>query len=213
MVFYRLIYSADEQVIGDYPQSQRENQPVAIQSPLHYSRAFNRKVGNEISLPQPILHSKAKLTDFLSCVSIPARLVASEKAKDILAEYTSNKLLQILSINVVVKNKLVPYWIFHPFNFLYEAIDFEASEIWRIGMGNMLIKQEFFRDFHEFEVGRQNLELPERLMIKTLVLRSAIDCHFFPLMPVTGGIGYYVSEKVRTELISANCIGMEFIDV
>jgi hypothetical protein len=212
MVFFRLTYSADEQVIGDYPQSQRENQPVGIMSPVHYSRAYNRKVGNEISLPQPILHSKAKITDFLSCVSISARLVASEKAMNILTKYSSNRLLQILSITVLAKNKSLPYWIFHPFNFYYQAVEFEASEIWRLGLGASLKEQEYFNNFDDFALRRQQLSPPESLMIKRPILRSGIDCHFFPLTPVTGGIGYYVSERVRTELINSNCTGMEFVE-
>ena len=52
------------------------------------------------------------------------------------------------------------------------------------------------------------------LSVKKVALKEDIDVDFFPLRSVEyGGIGYYVSERLKNAIEKAGCTGMRFFEI
>jgi hypothetical protein len=214
MKYYRIEESTDLKIIGAYPQAQKANHLVPVDNPLHLWKA--RKIGmkwdNSISIPEPILTKKAKLTDLISSVATGGNLIISNKLKEIL-EKVDNNCIQFMRVNVIYNENKTPYWLVNPFCFGFENVDFTNSEIWLETHGNTKISKVFINSIDEFEQVKTKHKLPERISIEKIELKKEIKNNFFILRHIATGSGYFISEKLKNEIEQAGCTGIRFMGI
>lgn len=212
MNYYRIKESIALKEIGAFPQSQTANHFVHVNSPNHLqNKQIPSKLEVEsVSIPQPILMKKAKRTDLISVVSISLKLVMSNKLKKILeASIGSNDWVQFLPMTLVDKEEIIDYWLMSVYKYDMQNVNFKQSDIWLEGLVSP-IKQVFIETVEDYFILKQGIKYPESLSINKLVLHSRIDTHFFSLSIVSGGVGYYISEKLKEEIEMAGCTGISF---
>lgn len=212
MYYYRINESIALKAIGAFPQSQTANHFVHVNSPNHLrNKQIPLKLEVEsVSIPQPILMKKAKRTDLISVVSISLKLVMSNRLKTILeANIGKNDWVQFLPMTIVDKEEIVDYWLMSVYQYSPENINFQQSEIW-LKKSVTPIKQLFINTVEEFLTLNQEIKYPESLSINKLVFHTEINTHFFALSRVSGGVGFYVSEKLKQEIEMAGCTGLSF---
>ena len=97
-------------------------------------------------------------------------------------------------------------------------VDYNNSEIYLTNFGFQKIERIHFNSSNNFmEQTNQirNRDANMGFLIEKLVLvkDEFIDEDFFILRQVEGGVGYFVSEKLKSEIEKANCTGIDFIPV
>lgn len=212
MNYHRITYSSNEAEVGrTFPQSHVAKNVISIEDKLHlWKQDLGISLSSNIVLPQPVLHPNAKLTDLISTTSITLQLIISGKLKAILKSSIRPKTCDLLPVSVWYLNVEHNYWMLNPVTFDTQLIDFQKSEIWLHGSGNTKIKQLIFHNYTEFNEYGQQLALPQRLFIAKVVFVKKTNQDFIQLRQVAGGVGYYVSEKLKNEIQSAGCTGINF---
>ncbi len=207
MKYYQLSHSTVEEEVGiTYPQSQTSRESLAIDHPQHL---WQQKAGilNNIALPEPVVHSDAKLSDLLSTTST-WRLVMSPKLKVILEKYIKEGQCQFLEMNVHYLSEEYEYWMLNPLQFNMEVIDFGASEICLCGAGNTKIRELAIKNLTDFEKSSHTFQMPERVSITSVSFVPNITPDFIQLCNAPSM--FYVSETLRNELIKEGCTGISF---
>lgn len=210
MQYFKISYSTDPKVIGaTFPQSQKAIHPVNVDALTHL---WNHLIGMSFTnaiLPELVIHKNAKLTDLISSSATGARLVVSQKLKDLLASTIDIDVIESRPIKVWNKEKIEPYWIFNPIVFQVDLIDFKHSRIWLLKSG-IELEQKFFSDAKDFLNTLENTQYPEQILIKELAIRESPQKDLFVLNYLTDGLGYFVSESLKAEIQNAGCTGIEF---
>jgi hypothetical protein len=207
MKYYQLSHSTVEEEVGiTYPQSQTTRESLPIDHPQHL---WQQKAGilNNVALPEPVVHSDAKLSDLLSTTST-WRLVMSSKLKVILEKYIKEGQCQFLEMKVHYLPKTYQYWMLNPLEFNMEVIDFATSEIWLCGAGNTKIRKLEINNIADFEKNSHTLHMPERVSITSVSFVPDITSDFIQLRNAPSM--FYVSETLRNELIKEGCTGILF---
>jgi hypothetical protein len=215
-MYYRINYSLNPKEIGNVSyQFETAEYPVPIDHPnfLGNSRFFLKKVDIDLVIPaQPILKRGAKKTDLIwgTVYGAVGRFLISYKLKTIL-EKEDNKGLQFIKTSIYHKNeKFMGYWFTNPFVFNNILINFKKSRIEIDGIGGVKLREILVEDFDKYIFLSNSLAMPERLVIRQVVLNVGIKENLILLSDGPGGIGYYVSEKLKTEILEAGCTGIEF---
>jgi len=209
MKYYQLSYSTVKEEVGiTYPQSQTTRESLPIDHPQHL---WQQKAGilNNVSLPEPVVHSDAKLSDLLSTTST-WRLVMSPKLKVILEKYIKEGQCQFLEMKVHYLSKTYQYWMLNPLQFNMEVIDFSISEICLCGAGNTKIRELEIKNLTDFEKSSITFHMPERVSITSVSFVPDITSDFIQLRNAPSM--FYVSETLRNELIKEGCTGISFRD-
>lgn len=165
------------------------------------------------------LSPKANILDLIERGGpLSSQLLVSGKLKSILERYRKSG-FQCFQFNVI-KNKEVHnnYWTLHFYEFNDNFIDYKNSSIiyekhaedyensYRIEKIKLDINSGEELDHHI----KRTIDNQETTTIKELRLNDNITENFFELKRVSGGIGYFVSEKLKTEIEEAGCTGIEF---
>ena len=207
MKYYQLSHSTVIQEVGvTYPQSQTARESLPIDHPQHL---WQQKAGilKNVTLPEPVLHPDAKLSDLLSTTAT-WRLVISPRLKVILEKFIKEGQCQILEMKVHYLSKDYQYWMLNPLQFNMELIDFGTSEIWLCGAGNTKIRKLEVNNITDFEKNSHTFLMPERVSITAISFAPDITADFIQLRNAPGM--YYVSETLRNELIQEGCTGISF---
>ena len=207
MKYYQLSHSTVEEEVGiTYPQSQTTRESLPIDHPQHL---WQQKAGilNNVALPEPVVHSDAKLSDLLSTTST-WRLVMSTKLKVILEKYVKEGQCQFLEMKVHYLSEEYEYWMLNPLEFNMEVIDFGTSEIWLCGAGNTKIRELEINNIADFEISSHTFNMPERVSITSVSFVPEITPDFIQLRNAPRM--FYVSETLRNELIKEGCTGISF---
>jgi hypothetical protein len=213
MTYYRIEDSTELKIIGCYPQAQKANHLVPLDNPLHLwnARRIGSKWDDSISIPEPILMKKAKLTDVISSVVTGGNLIISDKLKRILSS-TNNNCIQFIQVNIVYQEKKIPYWIVNPHCFGVENIDFINSEIWLTDAGITDVSKLVLVNINEFNEKCNELKPPMSLQFKKLAFLEKTKDDFFVIRYTLSGFGY-VSEKLKTVIEEAGCTGIRFMEI
>lgn len=221
MKYYRINPSMQKKDFGNsYPQSQdaiMNSETLYVwEDPKHFSNWLTKKIEFTPFVTHPILNKKARVTDLINCSAISLDLQISDKLKSILEKYSQGKGIQFFS-SVVIHNDIAynDYWLLHPYEFDDYYVDFEKSNIiyyqkkMEGGTTPVTISTSSFSEFTRFlEKTKSKMEI---ITIEKLVLlNSKIKEEFFILSYVSGGLGYFVSEKLKQEIEDAGCTGIEF---
>lgn len=211
MQYFKIRPSLVAKEIGVYPQSETADYKTSIKHPAHlYTQSLNTKLGNDVVIPDPILRKKAKKTDLISCVSIIIREVISDRLKRILQTYERGE-LEFRPMHVIYKDEKLPYWLMNPLVYDMDFIDYERSTIHLRGGGGTFVAEEPFDSYEAYTQRKQKLQLPVHLLIKNVVLsKRMVSKELFLLTGVDGGVGYYVSPKIKNEIEAAGCTGICF---
>lgn len=190
------------------------NDKLFYEEPKFIGSIRNEKIDFEPYLLDIELFASSKVNDLIMDGGpISMKLTISGKLKAIIEKYRRTG-MQFYNIKVIKKDIVFnDYWILNMYEFNQEYIDFKNCLInhrkKKEGGGTTTV-QISLSSLSEFENellnAKQNLE---SVIIEKLSLNNVIE-DFFILKYVNGGIGYYVSEKLKNEIEDACCTGIEF---
>ena len=208
MKFYLLDYESGENVGKTFPQSQEIVSNISINESNHLLKNQGKST-DDVYIPDFLLHSKAKVTDLISS-SICIYPIISNKLKNILENFINSN-TEFLSMNLIVKQEKLKYWILNIFKSNFRYIDFEKSTFEKInGLNNSLINIYPKSDFEFIEM-INNKKAFEGICIKRLFLKEGIEDQIF-LMNRFNGNSYFISENLKKQIEAAKCTGIKFIE-
>jgi hypothetical protein len=140
-------------------------------------------------------------------------LTISNRLKEIL-EKNSHGNIQFIPLTIYYKKKyLTNYWLTNILFFDNEkAINYCESLIFECHF-NTEIKMISMNDYEDFKQNEIKLEWPNNLFIEKVVFKSKVDHNLCTIRRVSGGAGYFVSEKLKEEIELAGCTGIEFYPI
>lgn len=166
-----------------------------------------------------VLNSKSKLHDLiLDGGPVSLKYIFSSRLKNIIEDIRVTG-MQFFQINVIHNlTKYNNYWILNMYEFNQEYIDLNNSIIIHekksddfdisFNVEEVNVK---FNDIMEFNnYGQEVIKNQESIQTKKLRIKDAVKEDFFALNYVEGGVGYYVSEKLKMTIEDAGCTGIEF---
>ena len=213
MKYYRIRHSHKE--IGlKFPQVETGIGDFNVNHPSYIGSEtfFLSKIKNIPILPEMVLYKSANLTDLISSsfMGTGSGLILSNKLYSLIYKYTDNT-QQFFKIKLHHKNIACnEYWYLHPSITNNELIDFSKSEIWELHALEKNEKREF-KDLNEFNEELKTTKYPKMLSIDKYVLNQNIT-EFFILNFIEGGIGFFVSKKLKNEIEEAGCTGIVFTE-
>ena len=215
-MFYNIVPSHDEKVTGiDDAQSSSAIYPVNIWDPIYINQWGNTLIPDFVVLPIPKIKAKANLTDLMSVffTGSGGRLTISNRLKEIL-EKNSHGNIQFIPITIYYKKKyLSDYWLTNILSFDNEkVINYSQSLIFECHFTTE-IKMITIKDYKDFKQNEIKLEWPNNLFIEKVVFKSKVEQDFCTVERVSGGAGYFVSEKLKQEIESAGCTGIKFLPI
>lgn len=215
---YRLEGSTDLKVIGKSDQIETCYFPVHIDTDSRSSKGFWYEFADlsKLIFPEPILHNKAKLTDFIPCHVIGTRdmPLVSQKLMRII-ENVNNNNPQFIPARLHHKGQILNnYYFLNAFDFLPNTIDFKNSTLcyrsYKKPPDGERIKVETLEDFLEIQ---HKIKPPVGLQIRPIVLNSFAENYDFFTLKWVYGSGYFVSQKfvdiTKNEMIS----GIRFMEL
>lgn len=217
-MYFKLTYSVDTRIIGNV-NSQTEDAifPQIPEGQLFSRDIFLKKVDDPLAVltPTAILTKKAKLTDVIGGASsaIVGQMIISNRLKQILERITDGK-VQFFPLSVIDKEFThTSYWLICAYDTDMEFINYAQSRIELVGLGSQKIKDVLIQDYQHFDSLIKEIKLPERLSITKVSLIDKCNKDLLVLSWIEGGIGFYVSKKIKSEIEDAQCIGVEFIPI
>ncbi|MCA6470832.1 MAG: hypothetical protein IM591_10575 [Chitinophagaceae bacterium] len=210
-MFYRIEPTLDEKItmIND-AQSSSAIYPINIWDPIYINQWGHTFIPDYVVLPIPKIKTKARLTDLMSVhfTGSSFRLTISSRLKEILEKYSHGN-IQFIPLTIYYKKKyLSGYWLTNILSFDNEiAVDYKHSLILERRGENKIISINDFEDFRNYQ---NKLIWPKHLFIEKLVFKKIVDANICTIERVSGGVGYFVSEKLKEEIESAGCPGIEF---
>ena len=215
-MFYRIEPTLDETITGiDDAQSSSAIYPVNIWDPIYINQWGHTLIPDYVVLPIPKIKTKAKLTDLMSVYFTGSsyRLTISSRLKEIL-EKNGHGNIQFIPITIYYKKKyLSHYWLTNILSFDNEkVINYSQSLIFECHFTTE-IKMITIKDYKDFKQNEIKLEWPNNLFIEKVVFKSKVEQDFCTVERVSGGAGYFVSEKLKQEIESAGCTGIKFLPI
>jgi hypothetical protein len=215
-MFYRIEPTLDEKVTGiDDVQASSAIYPVNIWDPIYINQWGHTLIPDYVVLPIPKIKTKAKLIDLMSVYFTGSsyRLTISSRLKAIL-EKNSHGNIQFIPITIYYKKKyLSDYWLTNILSFDNEkVINYSQSLIFECHFTTE-IKMITIKDYKDFKQNEIKLEWPNNLFIEKVVFKSKVEQDFCTVERVSGGAGYFVSEKLKQEIESAGCTGIKFLPI
>jgi hypothetical protein len=215
-MFYRIEPGLDEKVTGiDDVQASSAIYPVNIWDPIYINQWGHTLIPDYVVLPIPKIKTKAKLTDLMSVYFTGSsyRLTISSRLKEILEKNVHGN-IQFIPITIYYKKKyLSDYWLTNILSFDNEkVINYSQSLIFECHFTTE-IKMITIKDYKDFKQNEIKLEWPNNLFIEKVVFKSKVEQDFCTVERVSGGAGYFVSEKLKQEIESAGCTGIKFLPI
>lgn len=224
MSYYRIHFTLNPKLRGsnEYIKDYElliPDKKIFWEEPKFIGNIFNEKIEFEPYLLNIVLNSKSKLHDLiLDGGPISLKYIFSSRLKDIIEEIRITG-IQFFQINVIHNlNKYNNYWILNMYQFNQEYIDLSNSIIIHEKKSddfdtsyNVEEVNVKFNNLIEFNNYRQKvIKNEESIQIKKIGILKDVKEDFFALNFVEGGIGYYVSEKLKMTIEDAGCTGIEF---
>jgi hypothetical protein len=202
--------------VGAYPQIQKipadydRMSPNSIDKLPRYQEEFPDFRPDFPILP---LEKKAKTTDMLSCAylnSLRGWLI-SAKFSQILANFKSVP-YKVYPVSVCIKNEIVTYYWHHFItpNFAKELVVFNKTKFTVVGTD----EEKYFTSFIDYENYRNKLRKSEHVRFLKCTFLAVDKSKFdFSYDIFTFGIksGFYISDKLRSELISQKITGIDIL--
>lgn len=215
-MYYWLKSSVDPNVTGNVElQTEDAILDVSMDHPLLSRNIMLKKIEDERSVitVKPILVKRAILTDLISGVANGhgnAQPMISNKLKQLL-EKENHPGIQFFPMTVIYKGtELSNYWLANPYSFDLNLINFEKSVFQLQDFENFKLNEVIsIEDYVKFKKVIDTQKWPKALVIPRLVLRKSTQ-NLIVLRWVSGGIGYYFSEKLKYEIEEAGCTGIDF---
>lgn len=225
MCIYRIRNSLSPRIIGKtYPQVEKVIIPTTWDDPNYIGNYIFEKPNENVLVPKAVLSSKSKLTDLISAASVglTTNLLISDRLK-ILIENSKNSGIIFFKTTLIhpkIQNE-IPYWILHSFDSAYEILDLQQSSFSlvndEIAMNvkapiNFHSSEQIRRRYKDiYDKAFRNPPESEYLIIDKIIFKEKAEIDFFSLRNIlNGGIGYYVSEDLKTEMEKEGCTGMVF---
>lgn len=213
-MFYKISKSIDPNVIGTDSLVQAETAiyEVDFDDPLHIWKWNFEYIPDYVRIPIPKVKEKAKLTDLMSVyfTGSGGRLTVSDKLKNILYKKQHGN-IQFLPITLYHKKRFISgYWLTNIINIDNDKINFKESEIYMTNYPSNEESLTSIRDYEDYKYQKELLQYPFHFYIKKVVVKSNIKEQILTIENVYGGVGYYISEKLKQEIESADCTGIEF---
>lgn len=204
-------------MVGRYPQVEEGIFPVSVHHPQFIDRIRYEKAQFEPIMAKAKLAPRAKFTDLISASTIgfSLKLLVSERLKEIFELYRVEG-MEFFATEVVQKSIAKKYWVMSIYTFDYVALDLANSQI--------ILTKDVFEEVKEINVYStdQLRTLREKVqneygedfsfLIKKLgFLPNSKDLLF--LRPVSAGVGYYVSQRLRDHLEESGITGIDFLEL
>ncbi|KOF02528.1 hypothetical protein OB69_11395 [Roseivirga seohaensis subsp. aquiponti] len=214
-MYYRIKESIDTKVIGsNYPQVEEAIFPVSIHHPQFIDRIRFEKAQFEPIMAKAKLVPRAKFTDLISTSTIgfTLKLLISERLKEIFELYRAEG-IEFFATEVVQKSIAKKYWVMSIYTFDYEALDLTKSEIILTKNSFEEIKEISIHSTDQLHTLREDVrkEYGEDFSFRIKQLDFLPNNQdFLFLSYVSGGIGYYVSQRLRDQLEESGITGIDF---
>jgi hypothetical protein len=212
-MYFKINNSCDNKQIGKVNiQVERGVFNTSVNSPYLSRNIYLKHMPEHlIETPKAIIAKKAIVTDLLSnSLGNGIQLLISNKLKNILSK-ENHQGIQFFNTSIYHDEKEINnYWWSNPFHLDQKSVNFKNSEIYLTGGGGIIIKGVSISNFDEFTTLQQSLVIPNSLKINRLILNKNLTSSLLLIRWVSGGFGYYVSEKLKREIEDAGCTGIEF---
>jgi hypothetical protein len=216
MNFYKLEHTIDENKIGKYPQVSEGKYSCNINDPLFIDRIFFEKAKLKPITAKGILAKDATITDLLSTsgMGFILKLLMSEKLRNILIQHRQTG-IEFFNSPVIFKGEeLKEFWIMNVFETDEKHIDFSNSDVLirarKTEGGTKLLKVKI-SSLEEFKT---NIKFHKKngnyIFLKEVVLKTNVNDDFLIIRNVEGGVGYYVSDRLKKAIEVENITGLEF---
>jgi hypothetical protein len=217
MQYFKIAASINPKQIGNtYPQAEGVY-TEHVDNPAYLFNAFRdfEKVDQEVLVPMAKLCKKStNLTDMLSSggYGLELRWLISDRLKAIL-ENSKHLGYQYLSTTVYDFSGTAPfpYWLTNTWLFFPEYINYSQSELWLRGSGGVQQLERVYCDSYEDFERKTKLHAPVPIMIEKMVLDAGqIEYDLFAVNNVYGVIAHICSEKLKNEIETSGCTGIDF---
>lgn len=224
MKYSRLFHSAGPEV-GFVPQVYKATVNFDIYHPNSAYHLNFAKADESTLWPIPQLSKKAKKTDLLSVsfMSLSGKLLISSKLHNIISKSKTTG-IQFVKTELIIKvGKIEEYWILNPFQSDLSFIDCANSHFgFMDSLGRNILEEiqfssakDFIEAYKDSQISAIKNPYPNHrpLVINKIAIHENLGIDFFSVMPlIYGGIGFFVSEKLRDEIESVGCTGVVFKD-
>jgi hypothetical protein len=216
MKYFRIYASNQLEIIGCFPQIQDGVISNNVNDANFIGNLFWEKASENIIVPKPILSRKAKRTDLLSAsfAGFSGRLIISTKLKLIIEKFT-NYGVQFIKTNLLDSSSAeFDYWVVHPHTPYYEVLNFELSTVnyYNSPFSNVGMPLEI-ATIDDLERNIQRSKAGHYIRFDRIAFKST-GVDFFAMNYVNqGGVGYYASETLKSEIEKANCTGLVFTGI
>ena len=222
MTFYRIGHQIEKKLIGYFPQIQEGIVPTTVHDPRYISYYMNRALSQDVLVPELILYKKAKLTDLLSAsfMGLVTNLVVSLRLAGILQK--ANRFgIEFIDTKLHFQNgtEQEDVVIIHPYRYGYEFIDFQRSQITLGRNGEEIVHfvsgaelDDRLKEDDVRVIKEPNGFRPVFITSLSLIENPEVD--FFSLRNMRrGGVGFFVSERLKSEIEDHGCTGIEYEDL
>lgn len=216
-MYFRIKQSLDLTIIGKYPLVEEGIHPVGIDHPNLIDKIFFEKSRFSPIVPLAKLANGAKYTDLMSnsVFGLGLKLLVSDRLKTIIESFKHNG---CEFFKTKVERGLVSerYWIMSAYEMDYESLDLEGSKFMLMKDIFQEVKEIHFNSSSDLfkwrEIIANQYGQEFTFKIKKLAFNTTSQNIVF-LNPVTGGIGYFVSDKVKSQMEQNGCTGLDFVMV
>ncbi len=224
MKYWRLFNSIEKEV-GFVPQITEPVFKGNYNDPKQLWNLYFRKT-DEINtiIPHGRLHKKAKVTDLMSVAFLSGDLFISKKLYDILSEFKVSGVELKKSATILSTGSSLETYIIHPFISDYRFIDVEKTEFYFTNdMGNQYLEKRIYNSIDEYLEAcyakiNSNYKSPfyDKRPIKITQI-NFVENSELDLISVFGinygGVGYFVSERLKQKILDEKCSGIIFKDI
>lgn len=200
--------------MGAYPQVKEVIYTCDVNDPEFVDNFFIEKIPIKPKVANPVLYLNAKRTDLINIwdTGFSFTKLISGKLKDILMSYRTEG-MQFFQCSVFQNGiEYVDFYLWKAYKFEFEFIDFDKSEVYLMNISKKIEKLPI-RNYNEFMTKKQevdNLGFPFGLMVEKIHFQHDLPEDVFSLRYVEGGMKYFVSQKLKSDIEQSGCTGIEF---
>lgn len=214
MKYYKLSYSIDEKEVGIFPQSINYKNLSPIQE---FGLGFYERIDKEFILPELIIRKSAILTNLL-CTVIDSSIFAviDDNFLNFLIKFNIND-YQTWELKAEYRGKIIDkYKLFHLSSPCLEIINFEKTLFKVKDINSNILKEKKYQNRKEYQDHWKKL-IWEGSVITFDILHldfSNLDLDIIRIIDIDSiGIGYYVSEKLKTAIEKEKFTGFSFQEI
>lgn len=203
--------------MGHYPQSKGARYHCDVwDEPKFIEHIHFTKIDFDPIIANAILYPSSKLTDLISITGMgfTKKLLVSSKLKSILQNNRASG-VQFYSAPILYKEELIDnYWILNMYEIDTYLVDIKNSEVLhrkRREEGGTFLTQVNFNRVDEFVENIRVNNLEGDLYLNKIKIREEAKENFFVVLNIWGGAKYVASEKLKEEIESKGCTGIEFM--